>query len=49
MISNVTFNTMIITPKIIITLTTKPMQNIKLPRGIKKRKHLNKRASKKKN
>ena len=37
---------MIKTPKIIITITTKTIQNIKLPGGIKNLNFFNKRASK---
>ena len=42
MINNVTIIIMIISPKIIITITAKIIKTIKLPRGIKKSKTLTK-------
>ena len=49
MINNVTIIIMIKTPKIIITITTKTIQNIKLSRGIKNAKTLTKEQARKKN
>ena len=49
MINNDTVIIMIITPKIIITITAKIIKIIKLIQGINKTQNFNKRAIKKKN